>query len=67
MPVPHWGRIAHSDLDRQGVKGVYFFAGDWKSNYNPVEFYEAPSAGPNDGTYTVHPADGRHLGWSVKK
>jgi hypothetical protein len=66
MSVPHWGSIANPELDRRRVKAVYFFAGDWKSNYNPIQFYEHPSAGPNDHFYTVHPADGRHLGWSVR-
>jgi len=66
MTYKYWGRIANPALDRQRVKGAYFFAGDWRSRYNPVEFYGPPVPGPNDGVYTVHPADGRHLGWSVK-
>src|SRR4051812_30625772 len=66
MTIRKWGRIANPELDQQKVKGVYFFAGDWKSNYNPIQFYESPPAGSNDALYTVHPSDGRHLGWSVK-
>ncbi len=65
MADPRWGRIANSELDQRRVKGVYFFAGDWRSSYNPVLFYEDFPNGPNDNCYTVHPADGRHLGWSV--
>jgi hypothetical protein len=65
MPFADWGKIANPNFDHQRVKGAYFFAGDWRSSYNPVVFYGPPVPGPNDGLYTVHPADGRHLGWSV--
>jgi hypothetical protein len=65
MPFADWGKIANPNFDQQRVKGVYFFAGDWRSSYNPVVFYGPPVPGPNDGVYTVHPADGRHLGWSI--
>jgi hypothetical protein len=66
MAFEYRGRIASPALDHQRVKSAYFFAGDWRSAYNPLEFYGPPVPGPNDGVYTVHPADGRHLGWSVK-
>jgi len=59
MTIRKWGLIANPELDQQKVKGVYFFAGNWKSTYNCVQFYERPSASPNDALYTVHPSDGR--------
>jgi hypothetical protein len=65
MAFEFWGRIANPAFQYQRVKGSYFFAGDWWSKYNPIEFYGPPAPGANDGLYTVHPADGRHLGWSV--
>ena len=66
MLFADWGKIANPGFDRQRVKGAYFFAGDWRSAYNPVEFYGPPVPSANDCLYTVHPADGQHLGWSVK-
>ncbi len=67
MPVPNWGLIANPDFNQQQVKSVYFFAGDWNSLYNPMSFCYVPPPGPNDGLYTVHPANGQHLGWSVNE
>ncbi len=58
-----WGLLANPELDRQSIKAVYFFAGNWRSHFNPTQFYEYP-APPNDQFYTIHPSDARHLGWS---
>ncbi len=60
---PYWGLLANERFRRHTMKGVYFFAGNWKSPANPTQFYEFPS-GPNDWGYSRHPVDARHLGWS---
>jgi len=61
---PDWGLLANGGFERKPMKGVYFFAGNWKSLLNPTQFYEYPSAAPNDQFYTRHPANAAHLGWS---
>jgi len=65
MAAEYWGRIANREFRHSRVKGAYFFAGDWRSLYNPVAYCEPPVPRENDAIYTVHPADGRHLGWSI--
>ncbi|MBV9647440.1 MAG: hypothetical protein JO043_08260 [Candidatus Eremiobacteraeota bacterium] len=60
------GLIANPGFEGQRVRGVYFFAGNWcyAPPGQPVqEFYEYAVA-PNSDTYTIHPQDARHLGWS---
>jgi hypothetical protein len=60
------GRIANLGFEDQRVRGVYFFAGNWRfaPPGQPVhQFYEFP-VGPNDSLYTLHPTDRGHLGWS---
>ena len=64
--MDHRGRIANPEMRGQRVRGVYFFAGNWRfaPAGQPVrQFYEFP-VDPNDSLYTIHPADARHLGWS---
>ncbi len=60
-PSPLWGLIANPGFDGRSVKSTYFFAGSWRSGTKV--WYEYP-ADANDGLYTLHPTDARHLGWS---
>jgi hypothetical protein len=59
------GLIANPGFEGQKVRGVYFFAGNWRYPRPPgtPPFYEY-DAGPNNDLYTIHPQDPRHLGWS---
>jgi hypothetical protein len=58
--VPAWGLLANPGFDQAPLKATYFFAGDWR---NGSQWYEYP-APANNASYTVHPQDPRHLGWS---
>jgi hypothetical protein len=62
---PDWGLLASEAFDRQEIKSVFFFAGNWRccEGLPPRQFYEYPVT-PNEALYTVHPSDPRHLGWS---
>jgi hypothetical protein len=59
------GLIANPGFEGQKVRGVYFFAGNWRYPLPPgaKPFYEY-DAGSNIDAFTVHPTDARHLGWS---
>jgi hypothetical protein len=60
------GRIANPGLEGQRVRGVYFFAGNWRfalPGQKVPQFYELPVT-ENASLYTIHPTDARHLGWS---
>ncbi|HEY2514840.1 MAG TPA: hypothetical protein VGI39_28435 [Polyangiaceae bacterium] len=59
------GLLANPGLDGQPLKGVFYFPGDWENN-PPAQFYGGLPAqnGGNANTYTLHPADARHLGFS---
>jgi hypothetical protein len=59
-PSPLWGFIANPGFEGRSVKSAYFFAGNWKFG---KAWYEYPVRA-NDGFYTLHPSDARHLGWS---
>jgi len=61
QPSPLWGFIANPGFEGRPVKSTYFFAGSWRFGHQI--WYEYP-ADPNDGLYTLHPSDARHLGWS---
>ena len=55
--------IANPDFEGEKVRGVYFFAGNWRYGNPDIQFYEY-EVGANNDLYTVHPTDARHLGWS---
>ena len=60
------GRIANLGFEGQRVRGVYFFAGNWRfapPGQEVPEFYEFPVT-EYASLYTIHPKDARHLGWS---
>jgi hypothetical protein len=60
------GRIANPGFEGQRVRGVYFFAGNWRfalPGQKVPQFYELPVT-ENASRYTIHPKDARHLGWS---
>ena len=61
LPSPLWGLLANPGYEGRAMKIVYFFAGDWRAGN--TQWYEYP-ADPNEGLYTLHPSDARHLGWS---
>jgi hypothetical protein len=61
------GLIANPILRRQAVRGVYFFAGDWRKAAPATlsgPWYEGKGLGDNTAMYTIYPSDSRHLGWS---
>ena len=65
---PDWGLLANSGFERQKLKAVYFFAGNWryhgqKSDDDPSQWYEFP-VDPNYKKYTIYPLNRQHLGWS---
>ena len=62
---PLWGLLANPGFEGRAMKSVYFFAGDWK--FGIQSCYEGYYACPNDGLYTLHPSDARHLGWSEQQ
>jgi hypothetical protein len=65
---PDWGLLANPGFERQKLKAVYFFAGNWryhgqKSDDDPIQWYEFP-VDPNYKKYTIYPLNRQHLGWS---
>ena len=68
-PSPNWGLLANPGFERQKLKAVYFFAGNWryhgpKSEDDPVDWYDGYKLAPNYKTYTIYPSNPQHLGWS---
>ena len=68
VPSPDWGLPANPGFERQKLKAVYFFAGNWRyhgqsGDDDPMTWYEFPQD-PNYKLYTIFPREPEHLGWS---
>src|SRR5256714_5546056 len=66
---PHRATLANPGLDQQPMRGVFYFPGNWERDSTPTrptaEFYgRYPRLGGNERTYTLHPANAYHLGFS---
>ncbi|HXC96341.1 MAG TPA: hypothetical protein VNU92_11620 [Edaphobacter sp.] len=65
------GRIGNPNFTGSRVRGVFFFAGNWK--FGPPQqavfhpFYGATFIPENASLFTLHPRDPAHLGWSESK
>ncbi len=64
------GLIANPNFTGSRVRGVYFFAGNWRfapPGGTVQTFYDHVPVGENASKYTLFPRDPRHLGWSESK